>query len=323
LPVFDLRQLQVLSEVARTGTYTAAAEALGYSQPAISYQMRTLERTVGAALVTRSGRGVRLTQVGQTLARHAETVLAALRTAADEVSTLTSTGGGQVRLAAMQSGCVALVPAALGALRRTHPELEVVVTQTECPVSHRLVLAGEVDLAMMCDLELDQLDQSDQGGQRDGQSVLPDQRLLRLPLLSDRRCVLLPVDHPLAASPTVELADLAGERWVLESGRDRFLAACQDAGFTPKVAATSDDQLTIHCLVANRIGVAIMNELGVGAHTDPRVVARPLRDWPSRRIFALLWPDMAKVAPVAALLQSLRATADDYTRRSAGRVGSR
>ncbi|MFI9275194.1 LysR family transcriptional regulator [Kitasatospora sp. NPDC052896] len=304
--MFDIRQLQVLTEVARTGTYTAAADALGYSQPAISYQMRTLERTVGAALVTRSGRGIRLTQVGQALARHADTVLAALRTAEDEVAALTSTGGGRVRLAAMQSGCVALVPAALGALRRTHPELEVVVTQTECPVSHRLVMGGEVELAMMCDLELDQID---------GQGVLPDPRLLRLPLLSDRRCVLLPADHPLAASPTVALADLADERWVLESGRARFLAACQDAGFTPRIAATSDDQLTIHCLVANRIGVAIMNELGVGAHIDPRVVARPLRDWPARRIFALLWPDMVRVAPVAALLDSLRATADDHGRR--------
>ncbi|WP_329569589.1 LysR family transcriptional regulator [Kitasatospora sp. NBC_01266] len=313
--MFDLRQLQVLAEVARTGTYTAAADALGYSQPAVSYQMRMLERTVGAALVTKSGRGIRLTQVGQTLARHAETVLAALRTAQDEVATLTSSGGGQVRLAAMQSGCVALVPAALGALRRSHPELEVVVTQTECPVSHRLVAAGEVELAMMCDLELDQTD---------GQSVLPDPRLLRLPLLSDRRCVLLPADHPLAAAPTVALGELAGERWVLESGRERFLAACQAAGFTPKVAATSDDQLTIHCLVANRIGVAIMNELGVGAHNDPRVVARPLRDWPARRIFALLWPDMVRVAPVAALLDSLRATAETYQRRtSAGpRVGA-
>ncbi|MDH6118466.1 LysR family transcriptional regulator [Kitasatospora sp. GAS204B] len=305
--MFDLRQLQMLAEVARTGTYTAAADALGYSQPAVSYQMRMLERTVGAALVTRSGRGIRLTEVGQTLARHAETVLAALRTAQDEVATLTSSGGGQVRLAAMQSGCVALVPAALGALRRSHPELEVVVTQTECPVSHGLVLGGEVELAMMCDLELDQLD---------GQSVSPDPRLLRLPLLSDRRCVLLPADHPLAAAPTVALDELAGERWVLESGRERFLAACQEAGFTPKVAATSDDQLTIHCLVANRIGVAIMNELGVGAHSDPRVVARPLRDWPSRRIFALLWPDMARVAPVAALLDSLRAAAQAHQRRS-------
>ncbi|MFF1871107.1 LysR family transcriptional regulator [Kitasatospora herbaricolor] len=302
--MFDLRQLQVLSEVTRTGTYTAAAENLGYTQPAISYQMRALERVVGAALVTKNGRGIRLTEVGQALARHADTVLAALRTAEDEVNTLITTGGGRVRLAAMQSGCVALVPAALAALRRTHPDLEVVVTQTECPVSHRLVLGGEVDLAVMCDLELDQTD---------GRHVLPDLRLCRTPLLTDRRCVLLPADHPLAAAPTVALADLADERWILESSREHFLAACLSAGFQPRVAATSDDQLTIHCLVANRIGVAIMNELGVGAHTDLRVVARPLRDWPDRRIFALLWPDMARVAPVAALMTALRKTAEEYS----------
>ncbi|MEY9840018.1 LysR family transcriptional regulator [Streptacidiphilus sp. EB103A] len=295
--MYDPRQLQVLAEVARTGTYTAAAEALGYTQPAVSYQMRALERSVGAPLTTRQGRGVRLTAAGQALARHAETVLAALRTAEDELSSLVTAGGGQVRLSAFQSGCVGLVPAALGALRRTHPELEVVLTQTECAVSQRLVLSGEVDLAVMCDL-----DETFAG--EDG--VEPaDPRLHRVPLLTDRRCVLLPADHPAATSSAVALADLAGERWVLETGRTRFLAACQEAGFSPRIAATSDDQLTIHSLVANRIGLAIMNDLGVNAHTDPRVVARPLRGWPTRRIFALLWPDQTRVTPVAALLGAL------------------
>ena len=65
--MYDPRQLQVLTEVARTGSYTAAAEALGYTQPAVSYQMRTLERSVGAPLTTRQGRGIRLTAAGQAL----------------------------------------------------------------------------------------------------------------------------------------------------------------------------------------------------------------------------------------------------------------
>jgi DNA-binding transcriptional LysR family regulator len=136
-----------------------------------------------------------------------------------------------------------------------------------------------------------------------------DPRLRRVPLLTDRRCVLLPADHPAAASPTVSLADLAGERWVLESGRTRFLAACRDAGFVPRIAATADDQLTLHSLVANRIGLAVMNELGVTAHCDPRVVARPLADWPVRRVFALLWPDTLRIPAAAALLHALRDTA--------------
>src|SRR5579884_803555 len=151
--MYDPRQLQVLAEVARTGTYTAAAEALGYTQPAVSYQMRTLERAVGAPLTIRHGRGVRLTPVGLALARHAETILGAMRSAEDELSSMVSAGGGRVRLSAMQSGCVGLVPAALAALRRSNPELEVALTQTECPASLRLLLDGEVDMAVMCDFD--------------------------------------------------------------------------------------------------------------------------------------------------------------------------
>lgn len=298
--MFDPHQLRVLLEVARTGTYTAAAEALGYTQPAVSYQMRTLERSAGTPLVTRAGRGVRLTPAGRMLARQAEVVLTALRAAENELATLTSTGGGQVRMSAFQSGSVSLVPAALATLRRTHPDLEVVVTQVECGVSHQLLLAGDVELAIMCDLEHDPAE---------ADAVRQDQRLHRVPLLTDRRCVLLPADHPAAASADVSLADLADERWVLETQRSRFLMACADAGFTPRVAATSNDQLTIHCLVAERIGLGVLNELGGTALTDPRVVARPLRDWPPRRIFALLWPDMIRVPQVSALLDALRTAA--------------
>lgn len=316
--MYDPRQLQVLAEVARTGTYTAAADALGYTQPAISYQMRMLERSVGAPLVTRRGRGVQLTPEGRALARHAATVLAALRTAEDELAALTAPEAGRIRLSAMQSSCVSLVPRALGTLRRTRPELEVTVTQAECRVSHGLLLEGTVELAVMCDLDFTEKDRETETGLSDGTGSAPDNsgdpsvtvdpRLRRVPLLTDRRCVLLPADHPAAASPTVSLADLAGERWVLESGRTRFLAACRDAGFAPRIAATADDQLTLHSLVANRIGLAVMNELGVTAHFDPRVVARPLADWPVRRVFALLWPDTLRIPAAAALLHALRDT---------------
>ncbi|HWC82707.1 MAG TPA: LysR family transcriptional regulator [Pseudonocardiaceae bacterium] len=295
--MFDPLQLHVLTEVARTGTYTAAAESLGYTQPAVSYHMRMLERAAGTPLVTRAGRGVRLTHAGRALAKQAEAVLAALRAAEDELAGFAAPGGGQVHLAAFSSGCVSLVPAALATLRRTDPELEVVVTQTECGTAHELLLSGEIDLAVMCDLVHDPVAEA---------AVRPDPRLRRIPLAEDRRCVLLPADHPAAASATVELAQLAGERWVLETQRTRFLAACTESGFTPRIAATTDDQLTIHCLVANRIGLAVMNELGVHAHTDPRVVARPLRDWPRRRIFALLWPDTIRVPQIRALADALR-----------------
>ncbi|MFJ2008312.1 LysR family transcriptional regulator [Streptomyces chartreusis] len=339
--MYDPRQLQILAEVARTGTFTAAAKALGYTQPAVSYQMRMLERAVGTPLVTRRGRGVHFTPAGHALARHANAVLAALRTAEEEVSALTAPGSGRIRVAAMQSSCVTLVPQALGALRRSHPELQVTVTQAECHASHRLLLNGEVDLAVLCDADAPSLNGAPTGtpaaapsrpgslpaqparGKRisePGPHSLPeprpepepvsiDPRLRRIPLLTDRRCILLPADHPAAARVSVPLAGLAKERWVLESGRTRFLAACHDAGFTPRVAATVDDQLTLHHMVAHGIGLAVVNELALTAHTDPRVVARPLAGWPVRRVFALLWPDTLGIPAASALLQALTGTA--------------
>ncbi|GAA4620288.1 LysR family transcriptional regulator [Actinoallomurus vinaceus] len=298
--MFDPRHLEVLAEVARTGTYTAAAATLGYTQPAVSYHMRMLERAAGTPLVIKAGRRIQLTNAGRILARQAETVLAALRAAEDELAPFAATRGGRVRLSAFQSGCVSLVPAALADLRRTDPELEVVLTQAGCGRSHELLIAGEVDLALMCDLDDDPVADD---------AVHTDARLHRVPLMTDRRCVLLPADHPAASASTVALADLAEERWVLETQRSRVMAACRAAGFTPKIAATSDDQLTIHCLVASRVGLAVMNELGTTAHNDHRVVARPLQDWPRRQIFALLWPDMNRVPQVKALIAALHAAA--------------
>lgn len=298
--MFDPRHLQVLAEVARTGTYTAAATALGYTQPAVSYHMRMLERAAGTPLVVKVGRRVNLTNAGRVLTRQAEVVLAALRAAEDELAPFTAALGGRVHLSAFQSGCVSLVPAALADLRKTDPELEVILTHAECDTSHQLLISGEVDLALMCDLDDDPAVDY---------AIHPDPRLHRVPLMTDRRCVLLPADHPAASASTVALGDLAEERWILETQRSRFMAACKTAGFTPKIAATSDDQLTIHCLVANRVGLAVMNELGTTAHDDHRVVARPLQGWPQRRIFALLWPDMNRVPQVKALIEALRSAA--------------
>jgi DNA-binding transcriptional LysR family regulator len=118
-------------------------------------------------------------------------------------------------------------------------------------------------------------------------------------------------DHPLAVRSEISLSDLASERWVMESARDRFDAACAEAGFAPRIAATADDHIALQHLVAAGLGVTLMNELALAAHLDLRLVARPLRDWPLRRTYALLWPDMALVPAVAAVLRAVRLSARD------------
>ncbi|MET7289280.1 LysR family transcriptional regulator [Streptomyces sp. NPDC005573] len=292
----------MLAEVARTGSYTAAAKSLGYTQPAVSYQMRSLERTVGVPLAVKVGRTVQLTAAGRKLAVHADSVLAALRSVENEFERLAAHSMEVVRLSAIQSACVAVVPGAMARLRREQPDIEVTLHQASCPESYRLLRSGEIDLALMCDLDV-----PDEGQQ----TVVPDAQLLRLPLLTDQRCILLPAGHPLADRPALALEDLARERWILETGRSRFLARCAEAGFEPKVTATTDDQATIHHLVANGVGIAMMDGLGLDPQPDPNVAIRPLDGWPRRRVYALLWPDMLRVTAIAALLRALRAAVDE------------
>ena len=82
----DLQTVRVVRQVAEHGSLTAAAEALGYSQPAVSQQLRRFEERTGIALVERVGRGIRLTQSGRVLARHANAVATALEAAAGELA---------------------------------------------------------------------------------------------------------------------------------------------------------------------------------------------------------------------------------------------
>ncbi|MFG2884056.1 LysR family transcriptional regulator [Streptomyces sp. NPDC048297] len=293
--MLDVHQLQVLAEVARTGSYTAAAASLGYTQPAVSYQMRRLQQAVGAPLVVRVGRGLQLTETGRLLVRHTDAIFSVLRAADQEVSSVVARGGGLVRMVAFQSSCVTIVPEVLARLRQSDPDVHITLTQAEPVEARRLVRTGEADLGLLCNWESEDLPEGETA-------------MLRVPLLDDRRCVLMRDDHPLAGRAEVDLAELAHDDWVMESIRDRFLAACTNLGFQPHIAATADDLLVIQSLVTAGLGVSLMNELALYTHVSPHLVHPPLRNWPVRRTYALMWPDMAGVPAVATVLREIRRT---------------
>ncbi len=295
--VIELRQLTVLAEVCRSGSYSAAADHLGYTQPAISYHMRALERAVGMPLTVKAGRGVRLTPAGHRLAERARGVLAGLRDVENEFEALAARTRGRVRMSSVQSVCVAVLPAALARLGASRIEVEVELGQTASHDAYRLLDSGETDLAIVAD---------DEPGEAAEPAETP---LRRVPLLVDRRHVLLPRGHALAGRRSVRLADLARERWILERDREQLLRRCAEAGFEPRVVTTTDDQATTLGLVGDGVGIALMDGLGLLPRPDPRVEPRPLDDWPRRHVCALLRPEAARVPAVAALLEALRAVA--------------
>src|SRR3954465_1013471 len=98
--MLDVRRLRVLREVAAQGSFSAAADALSYTQSAVSQQIAALEREAGSQLVERSARGVTLTAPGRALVGHADAILARLADAEDELHAIAGLRGGRLRRAA-------------------------------------------------------------------------------------------------------------------------------------------------------------------------------------------------------------------------------
>lgn len=259
--MIDLRRLEALVAVHRTGSVSAAAAELHYGQPTISHHLRRLEAETGAVLLQRVGRGVRLTPEGVLLARRGEEVLGLLARAEAELTAATSLQAGRVRLAAFPSGAATLVPDALALLAGRHPGIELELTEAEPPEAHELLRAGTVDLALTF--------------------AYPDQpepeQITSVPVLDDPLHLVTP-DSDAPGDGPVELAAWAEHPWVAgcERCRRELLALCADAGFTPAIAFASDDYVAVQSLVAAGLGVTVLPGLALRAHQHRGVATRRL-----------------------------------------------
>src|SRR5436305_3796917 len=140
--MLDVRRMRVLREVAQRGSFSAAADALSFTQSAVSQQIAALEREAGAVLVQRSARGVRLTEAGEALVRHTEAILARLAEAESELEAIAGLRGGRLRLAAFESAAATLMPLAIAAFRARHPGVELTMMMGEPEDTMPLLKAG-------------------------------------------------------------------------------------------------------------------------------------------------------------------------------------
>src|SRR5687767_13439110 len=147
--MLDVKQLRVLKEVAAHGSFSAAAEALSYTQPAISQQVAALEKRAATTLVDRTSRGVRLTEAGRALVDHAEIVLARLAAAEAELEAIAGVRGGRVRLASFPTAGASLLPPAVALFTRRHPEVELTFVEQEPEEAVQMLRAGELEVAIV------------------------------------------------------------------------------------------------------------------------------------------------------------------------------
>jgi DNA-binding transcriptional LysR family regulator len=281
--MINVGRLRVLSEVAQRGSFSAAAEALSYTQSAVSQQIAALEAQTGVTLLERLPRGVRLTGAGRTLVEHAEGILARLEAAEAELSAIAGLRGGELRMASFPTAGATLMPVAIAAFRSSYPEVALTLAEGEpLQIAPRLH-AGEFDLALLFEFN----DPEDHF--RDGAG---GESLKRVELLDDPLCLALPRDHPLADRRRLRLEDLHEQAWVQTSQESpcarHVVRCCHAAGFEPKVSFESDDYQTVQGLVAAGVGVALIPELALaGARSE--IAVRTLSPHPPvRRVIAAL-----------------------------------
>jgi DNA-binding transcriptional LysR family regulator len=340
--MLDVTRLRVLVAVARHGSVTAAAHALNYAQPSVSHHLARLEAETGTKLVQRAGRGIRLTDAGRLLAERAVEVIGRLDAAENELVVFAGLRAGRLRLAAFPSALGTIVPTAAAILDERHPGFDLRLTEAEPPEALRMLRAGYVDVALIFRHEADDGgarraapppppsapsastastsaapasdaladDGPASGGDRDD--------LRELVLLSEPVHLIMPDtavcggEPPLAPAVTelwpADLARLSDQRWIAgcDRCREHLLRQCAHAGFTPKIAFTTDDFVAAQALVTAGLGVTLLPGLALRAARNPGVRTARLRGT-SRSVVAVRYGEAPDPPATALLLDALRA----------------
>jgi DNA-binding transcriptional LysR family regulator len=268
--MLDVRRLRVLREVATRGSFSAAADALSFTQPAVSRQIATLEAETGTRLVDRGARGIRLTPAGELLVQHASVILDRLAAAESQLEDLARLDGGRLRLGSFPTASATLTPLSVRAFFGAYPRVELRLIEKNSLELLDELAAGNVDIAVASDA-------------RPLDGVSEDVQLEHL--MDDPMYVALARDHPLADQPGLTMSDLRDEVWI--EGRNRISiepleAAARRAGFEPRVAFESAEWLGKQGLVAAGVGVTLIPTLALATVRDD-VVLRSLGDSAPRR----------------------------------------
>ncbi|MEX0172654.1 LysR family transcriptional regulator [Streptomyces sp. LMG1-1-1.1] len=301
----ELRHLKTIRAIADAGSLTRAATVLGLAQPALSAQLKRIERALGGELFVRGRDGVRATALGDLVVERARVVLPAVCELQEEAVRFARRGADGYRLGGTHGP---LLGGLVDRIAHTDPGAQVT---TSTSWSEREiacgVVAGRLDFALVgvC-----------------GESGAPEAgRLAWTEVARDPVYVMLAADHPLALRTEIDLAELAAEAWTDVPGDgcfgDCFAAACVRAGFTPACVYETDTASCVHLVQVGRAVGLCRATFPV----TPGLVTRPLAGAPLVWRHLLGWHPEGRAADrAAAVLRHTRAAHADALARSAGRT---
>jgi DNA-binding transcriptional LysR family regulator len=297
----DLRQLEYFIAVAEEANFTRAAERVHISQSGVSAQVRQLERELGQPLLDRSGRSVRLTEVGAAVLPHARAALDAVADARLAVDHLAGLVRGQLTVG-MVSGCALPVLAELLAeFHDRHPGVTITLTEGGSDHLVDLLHEGQIDLALI--------------GAAGAATVGVESSVI----LEEALVALVRVDHGLSGRKAITIDALRDQPVVtLPRGtgvRAAFDAACLQAGFKPRIVLEASALPMVAQLATLGLGIGILPS-SAAPSSHPAVHVIPIGRPQIRSRLELIWNTTAATSPAArVLVEHTRA----FTRRASTR----
>src|SRR3954468_6404151 len=272
----DSRRLLAFRAVAHARSFSRAAEQMSLTQPSVSHQIALLETEIGVRLLERGRGGLRLTDAGTVLLEHADHVAWRLDLADTQLASLAGRRREHVRVGAFPTALASFMPSAVARLRLAHHDLRVRLGEVTPSTLEARFLGGEFDVA---------ISYQDATTQR---RELGDAE--RIDLMQDSFLVGLPPEHRLAgATAPISLNELAGDDWIVASTDGFLVQACRDAGFDPRIVATTSAPPATRGLIVGGTGGGWVPSLLVDDYSG--VAIRPVHERIRRRdIYALLPP---------------------------------
>ncbi len=264
-----LTRFEIFCRVVDAGSFTRAAEQLGYSQSAVSQTVRALEEELSTALLSRGKGGVSLTADGTAYLPYFRAICAADEALARKQQEMLGLEKSVIRIGTFTSVSRNLLPPLMHRFKALYPGVQFELLQGEYTGISRWLREGGIDLGFL--------------------GVPAAEGLCCRPLYRDKMAAVLPPEHPLAAQKCVSLAELAAEPFILldEGEYSLPLEAFARAGLTPRLAYKVYDDYSILAMVRQGLGVSILFRLVVSGFSEG-LALRPVSE-PLERTVALAW----------------------------------
>lgn len=289
----EIRTVRILDAIKQHGSITAAAQALGYSQPAVSQHIQRSEARSGIPLISRSGRTITLTEAGEAIQSIAPQVLGPVDRVIKQVDSLTQLKSGHARILSFPSASSTLVPALLEVIRKARPGITISYDESDPGEALGAVATGDADVGLVCEFsaESDALSETSKD-------------IVVSPLFKDQLFVVLSEQHPLADVPAIEVSELEDDHWIAGWHIEQI---CEKHGYKPNITMRTRNFIAVLNLVAREFGISILPGLALSTVAIPHgCVIKPITPMEHRIIYAATNSDRVNLPLVTLIVESIR-----------------